>query len=183
VSSIQEEVAMLTRRTAAAAALAAAIASAPAGAAVEAKQIPVVRLHAMVEVAAPPAAVWSHLTTGRNLVTWCPMWKSPGNAKVDLTRVGSTLDFTDSWGNGGRSVVTYLAKNKEIRIAHEPAKGDYMCQAKLILEPAAGGRTLVHYWDQYTDESPPEDLAATQKRMEAETESMLAALKQAVEKK
>jgi hypothetical protein len=109
------------------------------------------------------------------------MWKSPANAKINLTHVGAVLDFTDEWGNGGRSVVTYLAPGREIRVAHEPTKGDYMCQAKLILEPSPKG-TMVHYWDQYTDESPPADLAATRKKMEAATESMLAALKKAAEK-
>lgn len=153
----------------------------PAGAAVESTQVPVVRLHASIEVRTPASAVWAQITSGANLVTWCPMWKSPANAKVNLTHVGAVLEFTDEWGNGGRSVVTYLAPGREIRVAHEPTRGDYMCQAKLILEPSPRG-TLVHYWDQYTDESPPADLAATRKKTEAATESMLAALKKAAEK-
>ena len=56
-----------------------------------------------------------------------------------LTRVGDVLDYTDEWGNGGRSVVTYLKKNAELRVAHEPASGAYMCQGKLILTTTGEG--------------------------------------------
>ena len=124
------------------AAMAAATAGAapPARAAVESTQVPVVRLHASIEVRAPASAVWAQITSGANLVTWCPMWKSPANAKVNLTHVGAVLEFTDEWGNGGRSVVTYLAPGREIRVAHEPTRGDYMCQAKLISNPRPAAR-------------------------------------------
>lgn len=146
------------------------------------EKVAVVRLHVQTEVAAPPAAVWAHMTTGKNLVTWCPEWKSAENAEVDLTEVGDVLDYTDAWGNGGRSVVTYLEKDKELRVAHEPTKGDYMCQAKLVLTPA-GKATTVHYWEQYTDESEPKDLEATAAKMESEMAATLAALKRDVEQK
>src|SRR3989442_7330040 len=121
------------------------------------KQVPVVRLHAETEVAAPPAAVWTYMTTGKNMVTMCPVWKSAKNAAVKVSKVGDVLDYTDEWGNNGRSVVTYMVKNKELRVAHEPNKGDYICQAKLVLTPTPNG-TLVHYWEQYTDESSPTDM-------------------------
>ena len=139
-------------------------------------QVPVTRVHAEAEVMAKPGVVWAHLTTGRNLVTWCPQWKSPKNASVFLTRVGDALDYTDEWGHGGRSVVTYLKRNEELRVAHEPANGDYMCQAKLILTPTERG-TKVAMWDQYTDESSPADMAATATKMDKELAETLAALK------
>jgi uncharacterized protein YndB with AHSA1/START domain len=145
-------------------------------------QVPVVRFNAEIEVSAPPSAVWSYMTTGKNLATWCPMWKSAGNARSGLNKVGDVLDFTDPWGNGGRSIVTYSVKDKEMRIAHEPTKGDYMCQAKFILTPT-GSSTRVEYWEQYTDESKPEDMEATAKKMEADMQETLAALKRGVEKK
>ena len=145
-------------------------------------QVPVVRLHSQAEIAAPPAAVWAHLTSGKSLVTWCPVWKNGKNAAVNLTRVGDVLDYSDEWGNGGRSVVTYLVRGKELRVAHEPDKGDYMCQAKIVLTPTAGG-TRVDYWEQYTDESAPKDMEATAAKMETEMTGMLAAVKKGCEKK
>ena len=144
------------------------------------QQVPVIRVHAETEVLASPGRVWAQITTGRNLVTWCPQWKSPKNAGVFLTRVGDVLDYTDEWGNGGRSVVTYLKKNAELRVAHEPASGAYMCQGKLILTPTDHG-TNVALWDQYTDESPPADAAATAEKMEKELAETLAALKKGCE--
>ncbi|MEO5988204.1 MAG: SRPBCC domain-containing protein [Candidatus Eisenbacteria bacterium] len=145
-------------------------------------QVPVARIHAQAQVAAPPAAVWAWMTQGKNLVTWCPAWKAPANAKSNISKVGDVLEYSDEWGNGGRSVVTYLRKDKELRVAHEPNKGDYMCQAKVILEPVGSG-TLVHVWDQYTDDSPPADAQATAKKMETELANMLAALKKGVQGK
>jgi uncharacterized protein YndB with AHSA1/START domain len=151
-------------------------------AAAEHSQVPVMRFHAQTDIAAPAASVWAHLTSGKNLVTWCPEWKSPKNAAVNLTKVGDTLDYTDDWGGGGRSVVTYIVKDRELRVAHEPNKGDYMCQAKLILTPTAGG-TKVDYWEQYTDESAPADMQATAAKMEAEMAATLATVKKGCEMK
>ena len=144
------------------------------------QQVPVMRVHAETEVMAKPEVVWAHMTTGKNLVTWCPQWKSPKNATVNLTRVGDVLDYTDEWGNGGRSVVTYLDRGKELRVAHEPTKGDYMCQGKLVLTPTEKG-TKVVMWDQYTDESSATDMAATADKMDKELATTLAALKTSCE--
>ncbi|MGE5175284.1 MAG: SRPBCC family protein [Hyphomicrobiales bacterium] len=155
---------------------------APAAARAAWSEIPVVRITQSVDVAAPPAAIWSYLTTGKNLVTWCPIWKNPSNAKVNLTKVGDVLDFTDEWGNGGRSIVTYVAVNRELRVAHEPTNGSYMCEARLRLEPK-GTVTHVVYTEQYTDESKPEDRKATASKMESEMATTMAAVKKAVEKK
>jgi hypothetical protein len=155
---------------------AAATLVAPAVSRAEHRQFPVVRVHAETEVLAKPGVVWAHITTGRNLVTWCPQWKSAKNSTVTLSHVGDVLDYTDEWGHGGHSVVTYLKKGEELRVAHEPTAGDYMCQAKLILAPTAKG-TNVALWDQYTDESSPVDLAATADKMEKELAATLAALK------
>jgi len=144
--------------------------------------VPVVRLTAETDIAAPPAAIWTFLTSGKNIVTWCPIWKNPANAKIRIAKVGDVLDFTDEWGNGGRSVVTYLAPNQELRVAHEPNNGSYMCQAKLRLE-ARGAMTHLTYEEQYTDESKEEDLQATAAKMDGEMKSTLAAVKRAVERK
>ena len=155
-----------------------AVAAVPARA--DYKQVPVVRHTAQTEIAAPPAAVWAQLTQGKNLVTWCPIWKNAANAKVSLAKVGDVLDFTDEYGHGGRSVVTYLVRAKEIRVAHEPNDGSYLCQAKITLTPK-GTSTMVQYVEQYTDESSPTDLDATAKKMEAEMATSLATLKKSAE--
>ena len=152
----------------------------PARALAEHQQVPVMRVHAETEVLAKPGSVWSYITTGRNLVTWCPQWKSKENELVSITHVGDVLDYTDEWGNGGRSVVTYLDKGKELRVAHEPENGGYMCQAKFVLTPTEKG-TRVQLWDQYTDESSPTDMAATAEKMEKELAETVAALKSGCE--
>lgn len=144
-------------------------------------QIPIVRLDESIEVGASPADVWAYMTAGKNLVTWCPYWKSGDNAAVSITQVGDVLDFTDGWGNGGRSVVTYCDVNQELRLAHEPTNGSYICQAKLILEPS-GEFTRVHYVEQYTDESAPDELQTTAEQMQHEVLQTLATLKAGVEK-
>lgn len=144
--------------------------------------VTVVRLSDGVEVAAPPATVWKAITTGKSLVNWCPDWKSDANAKVNLTKVGDTLDYTDGWGNGGHSVVTYIDPDHEIRVADEPSNGSYMCQTRIILEPAAGG-TAVTYVQQYTDESSKEDREATITKMEDGMAKTLDALKKVAETK
>jgi polyketide cyclase/dehydrase/lipid transport protein len=162
------------------ASLASIVLSSPASA--EMKQVPTVRLHAQAMVNAPAGALWARMTRGKNLATWCPMWKSPKNATAVLAKVGDVLDYSDAWGNGGRSVVTYIVRDKEIRVAHEPTNGSYMCQAKLVLTPEGRG-TLVHYWEQYTDESGPKDLEATAAKMQSEMDRTLADLKRAVEKR
>jgi uncharacterized protein YndB with AHSA1/START domain len=148
----------------------------------EHQQVPVMRFHTATDIAASPAAVWAQLTTGKNLVTWCPVWKNAKNSTAHLMKVGDALDYTDEWGGGGRSVVTYIVKDKELRVAHEPNKGDYMCQAKIVLTPAAGG-TKVDYWEQYTDESSPTDMQATAAKMETEMATTLASVKKGCEKK
>jgi hypothetical protein len=162
--------------------LALALASVLPARAAEMKQIPVVRLEAVTEVAAAPQAVWNYMISGKNLVTWCPEWKNPANAKINLKKVGDVLDFTDAWGNGGHSIVTFLSPGKELRVAHEPNDGSYVCQARILLTPAGSG-TQVRFIEQYTDESSPDDLKATAAKTDAEITATLEALKTAVEKK
>ena len=146
------------------------------------KLIPLVRITQTTEVSARPEAVWAVLTTGRNMVTWCPLWKKPANAKVNLKRVGDVLDFTDAFGNDGRSVVTYLAPAKELRMVHEPTNGSYYCQARIQLEPNAAGGTTVTYRESYTDESDSNEMQATLKKVLSEMVDTLAALKRSTEK-
>jgi len=170
-----------TMKMAGAAALVACITMVSAAGA-DVATLPVVKLHAETDVAAPPAAVWAKITTGNSLVTWCPYWKAEGNMKVNLTKVGDVLDFTDAWGNNGRSIVTFLTKDKELRVAHEPNDGSYMCQSKITLAANDKG-TTVQYWEMYTDESEAKDRDATAAKMQTEMANTLAMLKKAAEKK
>jgi len=138
-----------------------------------------VRITVAEEMPAPPAAVWKALTTGTSLVTWCPVWKDPENAKVKLARVGDTLEFLDEWGNGGRSIVTFLEPERELRVAHEPTTGEYLCQARLLLD-AKGTGSIVTYVEQYSDDSNDADRIATAGKTEAAMKSTLAALEKQV---
>jgi len=142
--------------------------------------VPTVRLTATTEIAAKPTAVWDYMTSGATLVTWCPYWKSPDNKNVDLDAVGAVLEFTDDWGGGGRSIVTYLDPGKELRVAHEPNDGSYMCQSKLVLTPGESG-TKVVYDEQYTDDQDAKNREATAAKMQTSMEETLATLKSGVE--
>lgn len=146
------------------------------------RQIPTVQISAEGQIAAPPVAVWAYMTSGKNAAAWCPEWKSPSNGSVKLEKVGDVLDFTDQWGNKGRSIVTYIMKDRELRVANEPDDGSYMCQTKLVLTSDPGG-TKIRYDEQYTDASAPESLKTTAAQVETEMQKTLAALKKAVEKK
>jgi len=170
----------MTRRFLLSAISVVALCAGPLPAVAQTDEVPMVKLKVSVQINATPSAVWTQMTTGKDLVAWCPYWKSDKNSKVMISKVGDTLDFTDDWGNGGQSIITYLAANKEMRIAHEPTDGSYVCQSKLLLEPAGGG-TLVTYIEQYTDASDPEDKIATSVEMEKSMNATLAALKKNAE--
>ncbi|HTM57070.1 MAG TPA: SRPBCC family protein [Candidatus Udaeobacter sp.] len=146
------------------------------------RQVTMVSLHSEIDVAAPPAAVWTFITTGKNFATWCPSWSAARNSRIAITRVGDVLDYRDEWGNGGQSIVTYAVRNRELRVAHEPYKGDYVCQAKFRLTPD-GRSTKLEFWDQYSDESPETDREATAAKMQSASDQSLAAIKQALETK
>lgn len=145
-------------------------------------ETPLVRIELTSTINAKPDAVWKWLVKGKNLVTWCPVWKSEANTKVDLSKVGDTLDFTDQWGNGGRSIVTFLIEKKELRVAHEPADGSYLCQSRVVLTPSGSGTNL-KWVEQYSDASIAADKAATATKMETDIAANLVALKAAIEKK
>lgn len=156
--------------------LAIALIGSAISAAADIKTIPVVCLTAEIEIKAAPAAVWTQLTEGKNLITWCPVWKSSKNSAIRLAKVGDSLDFTDQWGNGGRSIVTFYAPARELRVAHEPENGSYLCQARVTLAPGGAG-TRLSWVERYTDESPESDRTATATRMTADMKATLATLK------
>ena len=71
--------------------------------------------------------------------------------------------------------MTYIVKEKELRVAHEPADSSYLCQARILLPPSGAG-TKVTLVEQYTDESKPEDRQATAAKAAAGSEKSLAEL-------
>jgi uncharacterized protein YndB with AHSA1/START domain len=145
-------------------------------------EVPMVRITDEVEISAAPAEVWKQMTSGASLIAWCPYWRSEANAKVKIEKVGDVLEFQDEWGNTGRTVITFIEKGKELRMAHEPADGSYVCHATLMLK-AEGDKTKVSYVEQYTDESKPADANATAAKMGEQMKATLQALKRSVEKK
>lgn len=134
-----------------------------------------------MEVKAPPAQVWAALTDGAKIQSWYPGWKGATGVK-SLTTVGASIAYKDEWGNPGKSVVLYAAKDKELRLANVPDDGSYVCQVKFKLEAKRTG-TMVTVTDQYSDNLDvplDKDTAAIAK---ASMMKYLAALKVAAEKK
>jgi len=134
-----------------------------------------------MEVKAPPAHVWAALTDGAKGQSWYPGWKGATGVK-SLAVMGASIAYKDEWGNPGKSVVLYAMKDKELRLAHVPDDGSYVCQVKFKLEPKGAG-TMVTATDQYSDNLDvplDKDTAATAK---ASMMKYLAALKAAAEKK
>jgi uncharacterized protein YndB with AHSA1/START domain len=154
---------------------------APVARGADVSQIPTVRISVETDIAAPAAKVWEQFTRGKNLVVWSPVWKSSKNAAVNLTRAGDALEFTPPEAPGGRSVVTFLSPNRELRLAHDPRDGSYTCQSRITLT-AQGTQTHVRFVEQYTDENMPQDRDATAAKVRAEIEEALATLKARAER-
>ena len=160
--------------------IAAAVVLLPLAAVATTRTVPAVRISEEVDVSAPPAKVWKSLTEGRNLVTWCPLWKSDANRAANLAKVGDTLVFSDTMGGGGTSIVTYLQPARELRVAHEPADGSYLCRSKVVLTPAKGG-THVAWQEEYTDESSDTDRDATAAKVTGDMQAFLQELRKNAE--
>ena len=103
-----------------------------------------------IEIKAAPAQVWAALTEINKMKAWYPGWKNVAATAKPINSVGQMLDYVDEWNNAGKTVVIYLAQNQELRLAHTPNDGSYVCQLKFKLEPK-GAATLVTAVDQYSD--------------------------------
>ncbi|HEX5131119.1 MAG TPA: SRPBCC domain-containing protein [Candidatus Krumholzibacteria bacterium] len=130
---------------------------------------------------APAAKVWTSLTDADKAMSWCPLWKSAKDPQP-LTKVGNTITFVDDWQNVGKSVVIFVDPNKELRLAHVPDDGSYVCQLRVVLTPAEGG-TRVHVTEQYSDALDAPTDKDTAAKTQAEIAGYVAALKAAAEKK
>lgn len=139
-----------------------------------------ITIEGSMQINAAPAAVWSALTDADKVQQWCPYWKDAAAAQP-LSKVGQTIKYTDNWGNVGKSVVIYAKASEELRLAHVPDDGSYVCQAKFVLQPK-GSATVVAVTEQYSDalDVPTDrDTAAQAKK---EIEGYMAALKTIAEK-
>jgi hypothetical protein len=146
----------------------------------EIHQVTTVRIHSRIRIDAGAAPIWRYATMGSHFASWIPEWKQPRNARINLMRVGDWLDSVDEWNNKGRSVVTYLSRDRELRLANDPLDGSFMCQTKLLLE-ADGAGTTVQFIEQYTDEGNATDARATAAKVQASMDRSLQSLKAAVE--
>ncbi len=134
-----------------------------------------------VQIAATPADVWAALTDKDKAVSWCPMWKDASN-RQPLAQVGNSMDFVDEWKNPGKSVVIFVDEGKELRLAHVPNDGSYVCQLKIVLTPE-GNATRVAATEQYSDALDAPTDKDTAAMMKTEMASYLAGLKAVAEKK
>ncbi len=132
-----------------------------------------------METKASPAQVWAAFTEPAKAKLWYPGWKSAKETTA-LAAVGHSFSFVDEWANAGKSVVLFVDKNKELRVAHMPNDGSYVCQVKFKVEPKGTG-AVVTIVDQYSDDfNVPLDKDTAAKVKDGMTKYM-AALKAAVE--
>ena len=132
-----------------------------------------------IEIKAAPAQVWAACTEPAKAKSWYPGWKNATETQP-LAAIGNAFGYIDEWNNAGKSVVLFVDKSKELRVAHMPNDGSYVCQVKFKLEPKGAG-TAVTIVDQYSDElNVPLDKDTAAKVKEGMTK-YLAALKSLVE--
>lgn len=109
-----------------------------------------ITIRASVEIDAPIDDVWTTLTQTDLAHSWYPGWKNAGGTTA-LNRVGSTIRFDDGYGNSGLSVVLYVDPGAELRVAHAPDNGSYLCQVRFKLSQRPG-KTVVEVTEQYSDD-------------------------------
>jgi len=109
-----------------------------------------ITIEASIEIAAPAGKVWTVLTDAEKAAGWCPYWTG-GTGKDALASVGRTVAFHDEYGNSGRSVVLYADPARELRVAHVPDNGSYLCETKFTLTPK-GSSTRLRMIEQYSDQ-------------------------------
>lgn len=114
-----------------------------------ATKMALVTLNGEMEIDASQSEVWAALTDAETAQSWCPYWQN-ANTTEPMNTVGASIAFKDAWGNGGRSVVLYAEEAKELRFAHVPNDGSYLCQVKFSLKENGSG-TAVSVTEQYSD--------------------------------
>jgi uncharacterized protein YndB with AHSA1/START domain len=101
-------------------------------------------------IKAPVAMVWSTLTDPSRARQWCPYWAGATDTQ-SLAGVGATIAYKDEFGNPGRTVVIHAEPNRDLRVAHAPNDGSYLCQTAFKLA-AEGTGTRLTVVEQYSDQ-------------------------------
>lgn len=109
-----------------------------------------ITIRASVEIEAPIDNVWAAITQTDLAHAWYPGWKNAQGA-TSLNRVGNTIRFDDGYGNSGLSVVLYVDPGAELRVAHAPDNGSYICEVKFKLSQRPG-KIIVEVTEQYSDD-------------------------------
>jgi uncharacterized protein YndB with AHSA1/START domain len=139
-----------------------------------AKKTALITIPATLELKAPPAKVWSVVTSVDGFTALTGFKASGGR----FSKIGDSVPG-QAWEDKGRLVVTEFVPEKELRVTWEPAQGHYLCQKRIVLTPTSGG-TRLEYWDRYTDDQPNADQTAQQ--VVAESERLIEGFRKMVEK-
>lgn len=146
---------------------------------IDASKMALVTLQGEMKIDASKGDVWSALTDAETAQSWCPYWHNASPTE-SMNAVGQSIAFQDAWGNGGKSVVLYAEEAKELRIAHVPNDGSYLCQVKFILKENGSG-TVVSVTEQYSDNLDVPLDKDTAQQTSHEIEKYMTALKKIAE--
>ena len=129
-----------------------------------------------IVIDAPPEKIWATLT---NLKDFCAIMDFEfQSGKEQVAATGDTARMK-VWSDACTYLVTYVATNKELRLAVEPDNASYICQKRWLLTPE-GKSTRVRLIDRYT-ESGEQSAESLRQQVEA-WKGSLAHLKAMAEK-
>ena len=140
------------------------------------KKTSLITIPETIEVKAPPASVWTVLTSWEGFGALTGF--QPTGSEKKFSKVGDSV-AARVWDDRGTLVVTGLVPQKEIRVTWEPENASYLCAKRIVVKPSAGGTTL-EYWDRYTDDQPNAD--ETARKVASATAQHVAAFRKLVEK-
>jgi hypothetical protein len=140
------------------------------------KKTSLITIPETIEVKAPPATVWTALTSWEGFGTLTGF--QPTGPEKKFSKVGDSA-AAKVWDDRGTLVVTGFLPQKELRVTWEPENASYLCAKRIVVKPSAGGTTL-EYFDRYTDDQPNAD--ETARKVVTDTAQHVAAFRKMVEK-